>query len=365
MNDKFSIDELLIGKYTGELSPDELIFIDQLIASNPKVKSDWNHLLILMETPEARSHFDTLIPEDEFRKFNRLRRRRSLRPVYYSAAGLLLLIAIALYLYLHARPVIDLPPATPDSVSLTLSTGESYSLPRNGQVTYGKSSLLLRNDTLTIKSGERKSELCTLSVPNGKRYQVILQDGSLVTMNTASSLKFPLSFGNGDREITVSGEAYFAVQPGARSFVVHAPLGSVQVLGTEFNIKTYNGFEVALAKGSLKVSTKASTVQLKPGQKASTASDGAALQVEPLDPQDLDWRDGDEWINNANVNEVAQVIIRHYNVKVFIDRPIDSSLTYSFLLNSSIQGLPHFLECLTSVRPYIFSLDSAGQVHIR
>ena len=69
---------------------------------------------------------------------------------------------------------------------------------------------------------------------------VTLDDGTQVWLNSESSLVFPVRFGDGPREVTVTGEAYFDVAHDAsRRFVVHADTVSVSVYGTAFNISSY------------------------------------------------------------------------------------------------------------------------------
>jgi len=82
----------------------------------------------------------------------------------------------------------------------------------------------------------------TLSVPRGGEYQVVLPDGTKVWMNAASTLRYPTRFTGNERKVFLNGEAYFEVAKNARMpfrVIVDTDM-TVQVIGTHFNIKAYS-----------------------------------------------------------------------------------------------------------------------------
>ncbi|MEM6541778.1 MAG: FecR family protein [Bacteroidota bacterium] len=123
---------------------------------------------------------------------------------------------------------------------------------KDGNLVANQSQTQLRYD------GEAAKTLVynTLTVPYGKRFDVVLSDGTIVYMNSGTELKYPVSFLNeGNREIFVQGEAYFDVaSDAARPFIVNAEELNVEVLGTEFNVLAYpeDGVtDVVLVEGSV------------------------------------------------------------------------------------------------------------------
>ena len=77
-------------------------------------------------------------------------------------------------------------------------------------------------------------------VPLGSISQIELPDGSLVTLNAGSKMRYHTTFGNGSREVWLEGEGYFKVVKNANiPFVVRAKKVAVKALGTEFNVKAY------------------------------------------------------------------------------------------------------------------------------
>ena len=78
----------------------------------------------------------------------------------------------------------------------------------------------------------------TIEVPYGKRFNVQLSDGTLVYLNSGSSLKFPVNFLKGkERKVYLQGEAFFEVAHNKELFTVKSPGAIAAVYGTKFNFK--------------------------------------------------------------------------------------------------------------------------------
>lgn len=103
---------------------------------------------------------------------------------------------------------------------------------------------------------------------------VLLADGTKVTLNTDSKLIYPITFGNGSREVTLVGEAFFDVQEDKQHpFIIHTAQADVYVLGTSLNLRAYpneSKTETSLIKGAVAVSLNGrqhKNILLKPKQK--------------------------------------------------------------------------------------------------
>jgi ferric-dicitrate binding protein FerR (iron transport regulator) len=101
-----------------------------------------------------------------------------------------------------------------------------------------------------------------------------MSDGTVITMNAATTLKYPDSFATGIREVYLDGEAYFDVaKDPQRPFIIHADKMNIRVLGTSFNIKSYpteQQSEATLIKGSIEVTLNdrpSDRIILKPREK--------------------------------------------------------------------------------------------------
>ncbi|SIO05450.1 FecR family protein [Chitinophaga niabensis] len=115
-----------------------------------------------------------------------------------------------------------------------------------------------------------------ITVLNGERKRFVLPDGTQVNLNSGSQLRFHKDFGQQDREIWLNGEAFFDVSKDAtHPFHVYTDRMTVKVLGTSFNVKSYNTFEnieTTVISGKVEVSLKESKekkVILLPNEKIS------------------------------------------------------------------------------------------------
>lgn len=112
---------------------------------------------------------------------------------------------------------------------------------------------------------------------NGNRTKIVLPDGSQVWLNAGSNLDYNNSVFNKDlREVTLNGEAYFDVTKNAdKPFIIHTKKMDVKVIGTVFNVRSYNDektAEASLIRGSIEVTLKDRKDQkivLKPNEKIS------------------------------------------------------------------------------------------------
>jgi ferric-dicitrate binding protein FerR (iron transport regulator) len=94
-----------------------------------------------------------------------------------------------------------------------------------------------------------------------------LADGSTISLNAGSRIKYKKDFNTEHRTLTLSGEAYFNVQKGTIPFVINTDHGQITVLGTSFNVRARkDGFEVGVNEGIVKVSNETKSVLLTVGE---------------------------------------------------------------------------------------------------
>ncbi|HEX6846694.1 MAG TPA: FecR family protein, partial [Chitinophagaceae bacterium] len=121
--------------------------------------------------------------------------------------------------------------------------------------------------------------ISSIVTKNGNRSKVVLPDGSHVWLNAGSSLDYNISvFNKNSREVTLNGEAYFDVTKNPeKPFIIHTKKMDIKVIGTAFNIRSYNDektAEASLIKGTLEVTLKdrnGQKVLLNPNEKISIA----------------------------------------------------------------------------------------------
>lgn len=179
--------------------------------------------------------------------------------------------------------------------------------------------------TANEKPGATSPDINTIATPNGGQYRITLPDGSMVMLNAASSLSYPVHFAGGERRIKMTGEVYFEIkkQPmpngnGNVPFFVETAGQEVQVLGTHFNINAYNdesAIKTTLVEGSVKVKSRdGRSVLLKPGEQSVLAKQ---LNVQQADmTQQLAWINGDFIFRGETLENVLRQVGRWYDVTV-------------------------------------------------
>lgn len=185
-----------------------------------------------------------------------------------------------------------------------------------------------KENTLVYSKEEKpidKIVFNTLKVSYGNRFEVKLADGSHVILNAGSSLKYPVNFPEkGDREVFLSGEAFFDVtKDEKRPFKVHTDQFDIQVLGTQFNANSYEQetASVALVQGAVdlnKAGDPKKVVHLKPGQLAQLhPQNKEEFTIKAVDT-DLytAWIKGGLVFRNVTFQEMLKKMGRHYNITI-------------------------------------------------
>jgi transmembrane sensor len=114
----------------------------------------------------------------------------------------------------------------------------------------------------------------TVSTNAGYKASVNLPDGSKVWLNRDSKITYDGDFKGKTREIFLSGEAFFDIaKDKTRPFIIHTRTINLKVLGTAFNVRSYESgkeTEAALVHGSIEVTllnNPDKKITLKPGEK--------------------------------------------------------------------------------------------------
>ncbi|WP_438426294.1 FecR family protein [Aquimarina macrocephali] len=147
----------------------------------------------------------------------------------------------------------------------------------------------------------------------GQQLAVVLPDGSSVDLNAASTLTHQRFFWSQNRKITLDGEAYFKVTSGT-NFTVATKLGKIEVLGTQFNVKSRsNEFRVGCYEGKVRVSIQDNQ------QKILQKGNGVLLKDKKLIDQtitDLEplWKKGESIFNSIPLINVLDELERQYDI---------------------------------------------------
>lgn len=191
----------------------------------------------------------------------------------------------------------------------------------------------------------------TISTPNGGQYTVILSDGTKVMLNSASSLTFPASFGEGDRWVELSGEAYFEVaKQKSKHFKVISGLQTVEVLGTHFNVNAYadeGSIKTTLLEGAVKVSTPVAATLIEPGEQAvwNKADGNALFRRRANTAKEMAWVNGVFSFEGDDLAAVMRQVSRWYDVDVVYSGKISEEKYFGEIArNSKLSAVFKILE---------------------
>jgi transmembrane sensor len=161
----------------------------------------------------------------------------------------------------------------------------------------------------------------TLTTPRGGQYEVMLEDGTKIWLNSASSISYPDKFTGNERHVKLQGEAYFEVAKNKeKPFFVDINNVKVRVLGTHFNISAYSNDDnitTTLLEGSVQISKNDKLALLKPGQQGVVFSNGSNIQVSNADvAQAVAWKNGYFVFNDESITDIMKKVSRWYDVDV-------------------------------------------------
>lgn len=192
-------------------------------------------------------------------------------------------------------------------------------------------------------------DINTIDVPRGGEYVVKLSDGTKVWINSDTKLKYPVKFTSDIREVYVKGEAFFEVskEKNKRPFIVHTDDFKIEVTGTKFNVRNYDGEEACavLVNGSINMQKNGIVNYLSPGQEACLV-DGK-FEINDVNVEDaVAWRYGAFSFNNVPLGKIMDELARWYNLAIFYTTSDLENLAFTawFRRNSTINEIINILE---------------------
>ena len=196
----------------------------------------------------------------------------------------------------------------------------------------------------------------------GQKTTFQLPDGSSVTLNSGSTLRYPKAFGAAGREVTLEGEGFFAVtRDEQRPFSVVSRGAKTTVLGTSFNVRAYpedSVTQVAVKTGQVAVRGNGNKgkVVLMPHEMTVYFSDNRlGKQAFTDDAAVFGWTEQELVFREDRLEEVWQTIARWYDVKLVVT---DRNLAYDRTFTAAYQNptLQKVLESLSFVYEFNYTI---------
>lgn len=372
----------LLEKYlSGTLSPLERD--EFLIEMEHSSDEELSYILDSMETPDTYTPEITeqeidnrleVIKDGLFEKgkLRVMEERVDTRPrrlygiLKMAVAACTLLIGLAWYFWPDERPnddqllgmVGDVAPASAVAV-ITMDNGETIRVDSAATgLIYSKGGLEVYKSVegeIVYRNGNALDDTpsyLTVHTPKGGFTKLKLDDGTVVELNAASSIRYPAVFEKGKRDVFVEGEAFFDVQPDKnRPFKVHSQKQVIEVLGTSFNLVSSERYaKTTLIEGRVKIISEGKDYFLKPGQQAVVSDKVEIKDVNVKEP--LAWKDAKFVFDNSSFKEILQEVENWYDVQmVFFDHDLDHvQLSGTVSRNVKLSELLKVLEMNTNYK---------------
>jgi ferric-dicitrate binding protein FerR (iron transport regulator) len=214
---------------------------------------------------------------------------------------------------------------------------------------------------LSYQQGFRQSNSQTIEMTNplGMQSTIVLSDGTKVYLNAGTTLKYPARFVAKNREVEVSGEAFFEVSPDAtHPFIVTAENMAVRVLGTTFNIKAYReeeNIEVTLETGNVEVSfgNRKTVEYLIAGQQTVFNKHTQMFRKQHVNlDYYITWKEGKFYFNSATFGSIARQLERRFNVQIHIASETlkQTVFTGDFVRNENLEQILRVMKADKRIR---------------
>ena len=281
------------------------------------------------------------------------------RHLYWSAASVLVLVAVGFWFWTVSKKQTVTPaiiasadiPAGREGAILMLDDGTQLLLDtmKNGLIAeQNGTDIMIEDGSMAYHPGEAdKGTIAfnTMFTPRGRQYQFTLPDGTKVWLNAASSIRYPTSFTGKKRTVQITGEVFFEVTRNVnKPFIVSIGKdASVEVLGTSFNIKSYDNegdIQTTVVTGLVKVENTSPGLPpsvnketlLEPGQQAVVIPVGERGQssidknfraITVQHDVDIDkiiaWKKGHFNFEGSSLVQVMKELERWYDIEVVYD----------------------------------------------
>ena len=291
----------------------------------------------------------------------KISRKKTYKKLFKYAALLTLFFSMGYYYNtFQTSPQLDLIVPQEDDIVLTTSDGRNIILTEEQDEIEIESKLSLKkksgqlnyNKTFHANNDVKEPVIHSINVPFGKRFKIVLSDGTLVHLNSGSTFKYPVVFDNiKPREVFLKGEAFFDVAERKNQiFSVNTESINVEVYGTQFNFKNYtedNFSDVVLVSGSVGLYSNfnKNITKLNPGVKGSFNKTDFTISQDKINTSlYTSWIDGQIIFRNESFENILTKLERLYNVEIINNGKRDPSETFNAKIDIDVEDINEVLS---------------------
>ncbi len=319
---EIKIAELIVRQEMGGLSAEESQLLSQWLEESEDHIAFYRQLLEKPMPISLAAEFDK---ERFIRTTQHKIHQRKIHRIVWRSATVAALFVIGLISVLLTGEHIHVKPPVVNNRPVAGRTQAVLSLPNGRQVALGSEA---GQDTAWMKyAGARdinpqsvaKPTDIKIEVARGGEYKIRLDDGTVVWLNSESSLIYPEKFTGDKRTVRLSGEGYFEVARNEeKPFIVSVAGMEIKVLGTKFNVTAYGDeglTTTTLVSGAVEVITPHRSVQLQPGKQAIVQEGVDDIMVSEVDVElYASWTAGVFKFDKMTLTDICTRLSRWYDV---------------------------------------------------
>jgi len=330
--DKANVYFMLLLRKQGRTSEQENKDLDEILAKDEEMAVIWKEML---ETDYGVSqHTDE---EAAYQRFAPIMLDNPQKTPMYKTlikVAAAVIVAFVAYYFLEIKPPLKIHrnPTEIKGSYIELADGGLVALPACSpdsvaRVINGRLQFMTVNLPTLLPGGATKAKIL---VDNRSAYRFTLADGSVVFLNSGTTLTSDLS-NEHIRKYSVSGDAYFEVAANANApFIVSAGTATVKVLGTKFNVSsTVTARCISLVSGSILVKSTEDSLVLAPGKQANLDSTGTIKVTDIPKGSELFWMNGQITFKNEPMGFIIGQLQDRFGVHIVLDKPEVADLNFT------------------------------------
>ena len=367
------VSQLIVKDLQGCISPEEKVMLDKWLEESSENREIYHRVQGRVNREERQRIIRKLNKRAAWERVDRNTKKYRhpilRRCMKYAATIVLPLFMVGVGFYLirdkeEIHPVAEMVKISPGvtKAELVLADGHKVVL---GTETID--SLVSEEGVNIVKDGNGVSYLGNkeegdlayniMRVPRGGEFKVRLQDGTLVYMNSETELKYPVRFVGKERRVYLSGEAYFEVQRDTtKPFIVVMNGNEVRVLGTEFNVRSYEDekcqFTTLVAGKVLLTTHDHRCIELLPNEQWIVDPQGDIRKEQVDVALYTAWKDGNFVFRKQSLEHIMEIVERWYDLKVTFEDEWCKQVSFSGNVEryDDFSKLAEMLEATGSVK---------------
>lgn len=369
------ITRIIYRHIIGTITPQEKAVLDDWLKADDEHRRFFDHITdteMLRDEILSRSVVGYNRPAADMSRLIRSRKRaRHMRFAMKAAAIVIVLIAAGAAWFFTPSSTLSTAPGPSPSIAATqapITLDDIVAGTQKATITDadGNTIPLTADQSGSINPGLATTqspdsrELC-LDVPRGGEFKIILEDSTEVWLNSESTLRYPETFGAGERRVAVTGEAYFKVsKDSSRPFYVESDHQIIRVYGTSFNVRAYPDEDATfttLETGAVTLrsnqSAQSGEILLAVGHQAILDHDANEIKMSVVDPETVtSWRHGRFVFDDQPLDRIMRDLSRWYNFQYEFSDPSLQSRVF-------MGGIHRYADFRTAIQ----ILENCGDIH--